>query len=252
MKANMPISWYDTIDSTNSEARRRAADIDKMAVFAARFQTAGRGQRGNRWSSSAGENLTFSILVKFVSAGMPEVNVKDQFILSVASALAVSDYLGNLGLDVRIKWPNDIYVRDRKICGMLIENSVSGTGIASSIVGIGLNLNQTEFPPELVNPTSVAAASGLRIAPEKALEDFLEFFMRRFSMLHDEAGFYSLRTEYESMMYRIGKCGRYHDCIRGNDFEGKIKGISEEGMLLMEMPDESIEKFAFKEVSYII
>lgn len=252
MKAIMPISWYDTIDSTNSEARRRAADIDKMAVFAARFQTAGRGQRGNRWSSSAGENLTFSILAKFGTAGMPEVNVKDQFILSEASALAVSDYLGSLGLDVRIKWPNDIYVRDRKICGMLIENSVSGTGIGSSIIGIGLNLNQTEFPPELVNPTSVAAASGLRIAPEKALDDFLEFFMRRFSMLNDKDGFRRLRTEYENKMYRIGRLGRYHDCIRGNDFEGRIKGISGEGMLLMEMPDESVGQFAFKEVSYII
>lgn len=252
MKVQMPISWYDTIDSTNSEARRHAGCIDKMAVFSARFQTAGRGQRGNKWASKAGENLTFSILAEFTSEDMPQVNVKDQFLLSIVSALAVSDFLTGIGMECRIKWPNDIYVRERKICGMLIENSLSGDKIASSIIGIGINLNQTEFPPELVNPVSVATATGKRIAPESALESFLEHFRNRFAMLYDNNGRLVLRDDYISRMYRIGKWERYHDCLRNNDFEGMIKGISEEGMLLMEMPDKSIAKYAFKEVSYII
>lgn len=252
MKAPMPITWFETIDSTNSEARRQLDNVDKMAAFAARFQTAGRGQRGNRWSSASGENLTFSILAKPSCGGIPTVTARDQFDISVVSALAVSDLLRSYGIENRIKWPNDIYIKDRKVCGMLIENILGAGDVAASIIGIGLNLNQTEFPPELVNPTSVILASGQRHAPEEVLEAFLGIFQEMFSRLSDTEDVAALRNKYVSRMYRLGKTHEYYDCTGESHFMGKIKGISGEGMLLMEMPDESTRTFAFKEISYII
>ena len=245
----MPITWYETIDSTNSEARRHLGCGDKLSVFAAKYQTAGRGQRGNKWNSTRGQNLTFSILADFYAENMPKVNAREQFALSIVAALSVSDLLEGYGISNTIKWPNDIYIRDRKICGMLLENSLSGTTVSSSIIGIGLNVNQTEFPPELINPTSIAAASGKRLDITDVLDDFLICFQRRFDSLSERD---DLKKEYVSRLYRLDNVRRYHDFLTDTDFDGKIKGISDEGLLLVEMPDSSVRKYAFKEISYII
>ena len=251
MKAEIPITWFDSIDSTNSEARRRLPANAKMSVYAAKFQTAGRGQRGNKWSSAAGQNLTFSVLLNFTHPQMPDLVVRNQFLLSIASALSVSDLLRKLNIRNTIKWPNDIYIGRRKVCGMLIENIV-GNGLEHSIIGIGLNLNQTAFPPELVNPTSVLVSSGLRTVPEEVLDDFLDIFSEYIPYLSDIEGINEIRNKYVSRLFGLGVSREYHDCLRNVDFTGTIKGISEEGQLLMEMPDKTVTNYSFKEVSYII
>lgn len=252
MKAEIPITWFDSIDSTNSEARRRLPANAKMSVYAAKFQTAGRGQRGNKWSSAAGQNLTFSVLLNFTHPQMPVLAVRNQFLLTIASALSVSDLLQKLNIRNTIKWPNDIYIGRRKVCGMLIENIVGNAGVEHSIIGIGLNLNQTEFPPELVNPTSVLVSSGLRTVPEEVLDDFLDIFSEYIPYLSDIEGINEIRNKYVSRLFGLGVSREYHDCLRNVDFTGTIKGISEEGLLLMEMPDKTLANYSFKEVSYII
>lgn len=252
MKAEIPITWFDSIDSTNSEARRRLSANAKMSVYAAKFQTAGRGQRGNKWSSAAGQNLTFSVLLNFSHPQMPDLAVRNQFLLSIAAALSVSDLLQKLNIRNSIKWPNDIYIGRRKVCGMLIENIVGNAGLEHSIIGIGLNLNQTEFPPELVNPTSVLVSSGLKTVPEDVLDDFLDIFSGYMSYLSDIEGINGIRNKYVSRLFGLGVSREYHDCLRNVDFTGTIKGISEEGQLLMEMPDKTVTNYSFKEVSYII
>lgn len=252
MKAEIPITWFDSIDSTNSEARRRLHANAKMSVYAAKFQTAGRGQRGNKWSSAAGQNLTFSVLLNFSHPQMPDLAVRGQFLLSIAAALSVSDLLRKLNIRNTIKWPNDIYIGRRKVCGMLIENIVGNAGLEHSIIGIGLNLNQTEFPPELVNPTSVLVCSGLKTVPEDVLDDFLDIFSEYVSYLSDIEGINEIRNKYVSRLFGLGVSREYHDCLRNIDFTGTIKGISEEGLLLMEMPDKTVTNYSFKEVSYII
>lgn len=252
MKAEIPITWFDSIDSTNSEARRRLPANAKMSVYAAKFQTAGRGQRGNKWSSAAGQNLTFSVLLNLTHPQMPDLAVRNQFLLSIASALSVSDLLQKLNIRNSIKWPNDIYIGRRKVCGMLIENIVGNAGLEHSIIGIGLNLNQTEFPPELVNPTSVLVSSGLRTVPEEVLDDFLDIFSGYMPYLSDIEGINEIRNKYVSRLFGLGVSREYHDCLRNVDFTGTIKGISEEGLLLMEMPDKTVSNYSFKEVSYII
>lgn len=252
MKAEIPITWFDSIDSTNSEARRQLPVNAKMSVYAAKFQTAGRGQRGNKWSSAAGQNLTFSVLLNFTHPQMPDLAVRNQFLLSIVAALSVSDLLQKLNIRNSIKWPNDIYIGRRKVCGMLIENIVGNTGLEHSIIGIGLNLNQTEFPPELVNPTSVLVSSGLRTVPEHVLDDFLDIFSGYMPYLSDIEGINEIRNKYVSRLFGLGVSREYHDCLRDVDFTGTIKGISEEGLLLMEMPDKTVSNYSFKEVSYII
>lgn len=252
MKAEIPITWFDSIDSTNSEARRQLPVNAKMSVYAAKFQTAGRGQRGNKWSSAAGQNLTFSVLLNFSHPQMPDLAVRNQFLLSIVTALSVSDLLHKLNIRNSIKWPNDIYIGRRKVCGMLIENIVGHAGLEHSIIGIGLNLNQTEFPPELVNPTSVLVSSGLKTVPEDVLDDFLDIFSGYMSYLYDIEGINGIRNKYVSRLFGLGVSREYHDCLRNVDFTGTIKGISEEGLLLMEMPDKTVTNYSFKEVSYII
>lgn len=252
MKAEIPITWFDSIDSTNSEARRRLPVNAKMSVYAAKFQTAGRGQRGNKWSSAAGQNLTFSVLLNFTHPQMPDLAVRNQFLLSIVAALSVSDLLCKLNIRNSIKWPNDIYIGRRKVCGMLIENIVGNTGLEHSIIGIGLNLNQAEFPPELVNPTSVLVSSGLRTVPEEVLDDFLDIFSGYIPYLSDIEGINEIRNKYVLRLFGLGVSREYHDCLRNVDFTGTIKGISEEGQLLMEMPDKTVTNYSFKEVSYII
>lgn len=252
MKAEIPITWFDSIDSTNSEARRRLPANAKMSVYAAKFQTAGRGQRGNKWSSAAGQNLTFSVLLNFTHPQMPDLAVRNQFLLSIVAALSVSDLLQKLNIRNSIKWPNDIYIGRRKVCGMLIENIVGNAGLEYSIIGIGLNLNQTEFPPELVNPTSVLVSSGLRTVPEHVLDDFLDIFSGYMPYLSDIEGINEIRNKYVSRLFGLGVSREYHDCLRNVDFTGTIKGISEEGLLLMEMHDKTVSNYSFKEVSYII
>ena len=218
MKAEIPITWFDSIDSTNSEARRRLPANAKMSVYAAKFQTAGRGQRGNKWSSAAGQNLTFSVLLNFSHPQMPDLAVRNQFLLSIVASLSVSDLLRKLNIRNTIKWPNDIYIGRRKVCGMLIENIVGNAGLEHSIIGIGLNLNQTAFPPELVNPTSVLVSSGLRTVPEEVLDDFLDIFSEYIPYLSDREGINEIRNKYVSRLFGLGVSREYHDCIRIVDF----------------------------------
>lgn len=150
MKNKTDIIWLDSIDSTNDEARRRILTLDNLSVLSALEQTGGRGQRENKWHSAPNQNLTFSIVLK-----NPPVKAADQFCISEITAVTLVNFLSEYGIEADIKWPNDIYVSGKKICGILIENSLKGQTIDWTIIGIGLNVNQFNFPVDLPNPTSM-------------------------------------------------------------------------------------------------
>ncbi len=173
MENKTDIIWLDKVDSTNNEARRHILEIDNLSVLSALEQTTGRGQHGNKWSSQAGENLTFSIIVKDF-----RIKANEQSAISQATALSLTDLLESHGISARIKWPNDIYVRDEKICGILIENSLKGQEIDWSIIGIGLNVNQLTFPDDLPNPTSMGLCNtnNYPYDTRKLLEEFVGIF----------------------------------------------------------------------------
>lgn len=153
-KKTYNVIWLDSVDSTNNEAKLNIDVLDNLSVIVAKDQTSGRGQRGNIWLTEPGKNLTFSIVLKYEQMCL-RMKALDQFAISEMTALSVIDLLARYGIDARIKLPNDIYVGDKKICGILIEHSLQGEHLSHSIVGIGLNVNQIVFDPSLPDPTSM-------------------------------------------------------------------------------------------------
>ncbi len=170
------IFWFDTVDSTNEVAKREISFIDNLSVVAAREQTHGRGQGVHTWLSPRGENLTFSIVLKFAAG---ELLAKDAFMISEHTSESMVKFLAAHGIEAWVKPPNDIYVRDKKICGMLIENSLRESWVSYSIVGIGLNINQRNFDVSLPNPTSIALENGKEAYELNAcLMEFLDIFFK--------------------------------------------------------------------------
>lgn len=239
--------WLDEVDSTNNEVYRRADELDNLSVIAAVCQTAGRGQRNNKWLARPGENLTFSALVRFGQDGIPPLGAALQFGISEAASLSVSEYLEKEGIASTIKWPNDIYVRNRKICGMLTENTLCRDSVSRSIIGIGLNVNQVSFPPELPNPTSMALVSGHEYDLRSELSRLLPILDRRLRMTGP-----AQHDEYVGRIYRLGVLEEYSDCRTGERFVGKIMDVSPSGLLVVETKEGKLKEFAFKEINYII
>ncbi|MBP5486577.1 MAG: biotin--[acetyl-CoA-carboxylase] ligase [Bacteroidales bacterium] len=249
MTKQLPIRWLEETDSTQNELARHISDYDNLSVVAARYQTAGRGQRGNSWVAAKGENLTFSMLLKFGQGRIPYLDSGDQFKITRAATLGVLSYLHEKGIPCKIKWPNDIYYRNRKICGMLIENVLDGRSLKHSIIGIGLNLNQKAFPAELVNPVSMSLLTGIDYDPEKEMEILYSNLTTAFSLYLAPGSDSSI---YEENLYRMGEFHEYVRCSDGTTFEARIIGVNKLGQLQVQNKKGERETFAFKEISYII
>ncbi len=250
MKRIYRIIWHDTIDSTNSEAARRISDIDNLSVIAAKEQSDGRGQRGNRWNADAGENLTFSVIIRPEQDDIPPVNASGQFLISELAALSVTEYLETRGIYASIKWPNDIYCHDRKICGILIENCIRDGLLQWSIAGIGINLNQMEFPPEIPNPTSVMLETGMESSPDKELAVWTGILDGLLDRLASE-GPDTIERLYLGKMYRRNERHLFEEPGAGR-FHARILGVTSNGCLEAVLDDGSVRTFAFKEIRYVI
>ena len=173
------INWTGSVDSTNNEANRRIDSLADLSVISAVEQTAGRGQRGNIWLSDPGKNLTFSIAVKYGGELLADASPENEFVINGIISLSVVELLAVHGIDARIKLPNDIYVNDKKICGILIEHSVLGSSLVHSIIGVGLNVNQLDFDESLANPTSMLLeVAGDEIHLPSLLEELLDIFLK--------------------------------------------------------------------------
>lgn len=196
-----PIIWMETVDSTNSELRRRIRGLDNLSIIAAREQTAGRGQGTHSWYSVPEDGLSFSILYRF---GEPfALAVGDVILITQLTTLALRDYLLGFGVEARIKWPNDIWVGERKLCGILIENTLEEGFVRESIVGIGLNLNGTQWPPELPNPVSLEELTGFRRQIRTELPPIQQAICRRFGQLASPDGRRSLQEEFGKYLFRL-------------------------------------------------
>ena len=177
MKNNPDIIWLDVAESSNDEARKTIDSLDNLSVIAVRCQTKGRGQRTNTWETAPGKNLTFTIVLKNLA-----ILPSEQIAISQITALSVVDFLAMHGIAAKIKLPNDIYVDGKKICGILIENSICANKIVWSILGVGINVNQTTFPSSLPNPTSILLERKLtKLDPNLDLDIQLEHFHKIFS-----------------------------------------------------------------------
>jgi len=250
----MTTLWLDRIDSTNSEALRRLPSLDSGIVLAAREQTAGRGQRGNTWFSEPGRNLTFSIVLKYGPEALPPLAAADAMWLNYLISSALVDFLQSFGIWCKVKWPNDVYVGKNKICGILIENVLDGGMLAASVIGVGININQREFP-QLANATSLWCCMGQEYALEECLDQILGHFERQLPWLFDPGNRPCIFSNYSTHLFNAGVNARYHDYLQEREYVGIIQGVAPDGRLCikdLEAPGKPLRYYRFKEVGYIL
>ncbi len=233
------------VDSTNNYAKHLISEkVQEGTVVLAHYQKTGRGQQGNFWESEAQKNLLFSLILypHFLDAGR-------QFYISKIVSLAMVEVLKPLVDTVTIKWPNDIYVGDKKIGGILIENSIKGTQLASSIIGIGLNVNQETFRSNAPNPVSLKQLTGKEFNIQLILNNFLDQLKLKLTELQN-GGFEQTERAYFSNLFRNKGWHIYRS--NGRNMEARIAGIGSFGQLQLEHKSGEILEFMFKEVEFVI
>lgn len=243
------------MDSTSTFIREMIADertggvvsaqaLPGMTLVVAEDQTKGRGQVGNSWETEKGKNIIFSLLCH------PDfVRASKQFLLSQCMALAIRNALAEHVDGVKVKWPNDIYVGDKKISGTLIECDLMGKSIANCIIGTGVNINQEVFVSDAPNPTSLKLLTGKEHDKEEILTDIIQ----RFSELYDrlaQGEEEAIRSEYMQCLYRSDGMYEYED-VRGR-FKAEIAGVEPTGHLLLKFDNGNVVRYEFKEVKFVL
>lgn len=236
--------FFDEIASTIDEARD--PKYGHGDVIAAEYQTAGRGQRGNKWSSAAGQNLMFSVVLD-----TSFLKVTEQFLLLQTVALALADTFAEYGIDARIKWTNDIYIGDRKITGVLIDHSIKDGMLARSGVGIGINVNQTEFEDWLPNPTSMALETGREQDRREVLDKFYGALTRRYGLLKN-GGRDEIRNQYHDKIYRLDTPAPFTVPGVEGQFTGIIRRVEPDGGLVVEDVTGHRNTYLFQQINFVI
>lgn len=235
--------YLEETDSTNDFLRYYTPEEgEEMTVVWTDFQRKGRGQGANHWESEAGKNLTFSVLIH-----PDEVRAQDQYIISMAVAETMHRYLsGMLDAAVHIKWPNDIYVGDSKIGGILIENHLSGEHIKDCIIGIGLNVNQTVFVSDAPNPISLRMIDDREWNREEVLQGLIAELVWQFKHFRIDV----IRKKYRRHLYRREGIYPYRDV--DGEFEAELLEVENDGHLVLLDTEGRQRRYAFKEVAYLV
>lgn len=242
----MQIIKLDATDSTNDYLKRLSVQksLEDFTTIVTEHQLKGKGQMGTLWQTEKGKNLTFSTFKKFDS-----LKLSKQFAVSMCVSLAIFDSLQQFQVpDLAIKWPNDIMSGRKKICGILIENSIGGDAIKSSIIGIGLNVNQTSF-------NDLEKASSLKLVCDKnfdldyLLTTILNELQQKISW-YSEMGYDQLKLSYEKYLFRKNRTTTFKSA-RNDLFNGIIRGISAMGHLQVEMENGKIKEYQLKQISIL-
>lgn len=220
-------------DSTNSLLKQLATEGNPPEFIYAGYQTAGRGQTGNSWESEEGKNLLCSILLP------PNKNLH---FLNIAVGVAMLRVIGD---DFTIKWPNDIYYRDKKAAGILVENAIIGNEIRYSIAGIGLNVNQTTFVSDAPNPISLKQIRGQEYDIERLMNQLLEAVHTVLNEPEQDVWAY-----YKSHLYRREGCCPYED--KKGRFEAVIQDVLPTGEIVLRDINGQIRQYEFKQIKYIL
>ncbi len=235
------------IDSTNNFAKLlfeyfKPEELDRTVIYA-QEQTNGRGTGNNKWISEPGKNLTFSII--YIPKNLPLDQI---FFLSKTVSCGIVDFLKMLDIDAKIKWPNDIYVNDKKICGILIENSILGHRVHYSITGIGLNVNQTSFPNGL-NATSIKLTLNQEIDLTWALDQLLGKIFHWLDTL-EQNKFDQIDKFYLKHLYLLGKKASFR--LDGHTLNAKIIGVDSFGRLILQTQDnQAYQTFNQKQIQLL-
>ncbi|MFR9165380.1 MAG: biotin--[acetyl-CoA-carboxylase] ligase [Dysgonomonas sp.] len=231
-------------DSTNTFLKNLAKEqnLPEGYTVLADFQTAGRGQRGNSWESEDGENLLFSMILY-----PRQVEIKEQFILSQVVSVSILEVLSKYSDSISVKWPNDIYWKDKKICGFIIENNLMDDAIESSIIGIGININQACFKSDAPNPVSLNQVTGQEHNRIDILDDIHKTIFRYYKSVSTKKE--QIADFYKGNLYRQDGFFPYSD-TRGS-FMARIKDVESDGHLILETEAGEARRYAFKEVRYL-
>lgn len=247
------IQFIPETDSTNIEMHRRmeSRQLPHGYCIIADYQTAGHGQQSNHWESEKGKNLLFSILLHPTA-----IKPAEQFVITEIVSLSIREVLQQeIPDEIEIKWPNDIYVNDQKLCGILIENSICGNSISDSICGIGININQETFTGNAPNPVSLKNISRRNHDRESIIRQIYTRILTLYeTVANDITGNTrdTLHREYMSHLYHRQGTHTYCRADETDDFRARIQHIDHFGRLTLQLEDGTTETFAFKEISQII
>jgi len=233
-------------DSTNNRLAQLCdrENIKEFTTLLVDKQTAGKGQRGNSWEAEPDKNLLFSFVIFPVF-----LEARQQFLISQIVSLAIKEELDTYTTDISIKWPNDIYWKDKKICGMLIENDLMGRNISQSIAGVGININQEVFHSSAPNPVSLFQITG----KQYDIFNILEHIMLRIQIYYDllqKNNTALITAQYERSLFRKEGMYRYKD-VNG-EFMANIVCVEPEGRLILEDETQTKRGYMFKEVEYLL
>lgn len=232
-------------ESTNNLLKQYRLDkkLDDKTAIMTDFQSGGRGQGTNIWCSELEKNLLCSLYMKL------NIKADKYFLITIATSLAVYDLLGSIGIISKIKWPNDIYVGDKKIAGILIENSLVNDLISDTIIGVGLNINQSSFPEWIPNPVSLCQLTDKRYSPRQMLEMYVSKLESNISRIITSPG-EDLYHHYIELLYGYKRWKIYETGSRL--FNGQIHGILPDGKLLIETEGGQMKHFTFGEIRYVL
>ena len=244
----MSVITLQSVPSTNTWTKNNAATLGHGDIVVTADQTAGRGQRGNHWESEPGRNLTFSVFLHPVAIAPAQ-----QFLISEIVSLAVASALRHnlpeaIAKNVAVKWPNDIYVGNSKIAGILIEHTISGAAIGHTVVGIGLNVNQERFISNAPNPVSMKMLSGQSHNLDTFMHEIASDIVRQVDAPRPDA----THTAYLESLWRNDGCMHQFATPDGTVFHASIVNVAPSGMLCLSTPDGTNLEFAFKEVAFIL
>jgi len=238
------IIFREKLDSTNifASSMLKTNAICEGTIIRAGVQTAGKGQMGSRWESEEGKNLLISIILY-----PKKIKITNQFLISMAISLGVFDFISSYTEGCKIKWPNDIYVFDDKIAGILIENSVMGNSIVDCIAGIGVNINQKKFISDAPNPVSLKLITYSDFDIDNCLNELCQRLNKRYKRLTSGA-YNEIIDNYNTNLYRLNKWSSFSDSQ--GTFTGRILSVNISGIITIETNDNKFKEYLFKEVGF--
>ncbi len=238
------ILYYHELDSTNTKIQElAAAGAMHGTVVTCEKQMAGKGRRGRIWQSPAGENIYFSILLR------PQIDPAKAPMLTLVMAHSVAKAIRRLGFDgIRIKWPNDLVLNGKKVCGILTEMQMNGTDIDSVIIGVGVNVNTEKFPEELEETaTSLSLQGNAKIERNQVLLDIVDIFEKEYEQFVECGDISFLREEYNRLL--VNRSREVRVLEPGNEYTAYALGVNDKGELLVRKDDGVLETVFAGEVS---
>ena len=237
--------FFQNLPSTNAHTfdLMKKSKLPEGTILYTNYQSAGKGYSGNKWESEDSKNLLISIIL-YPSFIKPE----DQFLISMVISLGVCDFLMRFIPECSIKWPNDIWVNNDKIAGLLLESSLTGNQIESTVAGIGLNINQQRFLSNAPNPVSLNQLTGVNYDLPSSLEKLASDLDKRYKQLIG-GNYGQIKKEYVSKLYRLNRWHEFRD--KNGLYRGRVLTVGDYGRLIIERQNGEISEYSFKETEFI-